>query len=248
MNHSFVSSQINNSKCARCGFTEIDHTGRATCEACGNTGTCEIMYGNMLLCMDCIEKEKIAQAENNKPENQAKRVIEHARKVDESIQVKQDLFNAETVEHIKLFEAIDNNPEITNKVMAKAEALKARFLHFQQVAFDARVILDNASNAQRAIQTQLNTIANNLRAEEREKLHLKDLSYVVEKPKTIKPSGAAKPKERAWTKADIRLAAAEYKVPIEGVALISQARNMHPKDAAKFLAIQLGLFKEEKPS
>jgi hypothetical protein len=197
------------------------------------------MYGNMLLCMDCIEKEKVVQAENNKPENQAKRILEHARKVDAAIQVKQDLFNAETVSHVDIFKAIDNNPEITNKIIAKYEALRKRFNDNQAVIFGLRTELEAKNNAQIAIQQGLNNLANQMRADEREAIKHKDLTYVVEKPKTIKPSGAAKPKERAWTKADIRLAAAEFKVPIEGVALICQARNMHPKDAAKFLAGQL---------
>ena len=238
MNHSFTPSQINVEKCARCHFSAIDHTNRATCEACGNTGTCEIMYGNMLLCLDCQEKEKIAQAENMKPENQAKRIMEHAQAIDNQIQIKQDFYNAETVSHIEVFKAIDADESITNKVYAKAEFLKTRHTHFAQIIFDARKTLEEATSAQRAINNTLNTIANKLRQDERDKLKINDSSYVVEKPKTVKTQ-SKKPSEKKYTKTDIRVAAAEHKVPAEMVAIMCVSRNMMPQDAALMLSKQL---------
>lgn len=239
MNHSFVASQIDTTKCARCHFKEIDHTNRATCEACGNSGTCEILYGNMLLCMDCIDKEKIAQAENMKPENQAKRLQEMAKAIDNSIQVRTDFFNAEVISHIEVFKAIDADDSITNKPYAKAEFLSKRHADFQAKIFEARQTLDQANNAVKAIQSTFNDIANKLREEERNKLKLSDTSYVVQAPKTIKPKGTHKPTAKAWSKLDVRLAAAEYKVPVDAVQMVCVSRNFHPVKAAMMLCNQI---------
>lgn len=239
MNHNFTPSLINADKCAKCNFTEIDHTSRATCEACGNSGTCEILYGNMLLCMDCIDKEKALQKENNSPQKQAQRLLEQAKAIDTQIVVKQDLFNAETVSHIEAFKAIEADSSIENKMFAKATFLKERHAHFQTVIFGARETLENASIAQRAIQTTLNEIANKLRQDERDKLKILDNSYIVDKPKTIKTKAPSIAKK--WNKADVREAAAEYKVPVDAVQMICVSRNMLPKDAAALLAKQLGM-------
>lgn len=244
MDHSFISSQLDNSKCARCKYTEIDHTDRATCETCGNSGNCEIFAG-MLMCSTCKENEIKALMEHQSPEKQAERarlhnqsLIEHSRTIDQSIKVKTDIFNAETVAITDLFKAIDENPEIQNKLYVKASELKNRIDHFQKVIFDSRSVLQDATERHQVIQTQLNELANKLRQDERERLKLNDINYQPGAIRTVKPK-SVKVSTKKWNKADVREAAAKYKVPIDAVQMICVARNMDAESAAMMLAKQI---------
>lgn len=190
MNHTFVESHDGTDKCAKCKFTLLAHGKEAICDCCPNRGIVEIRYGNMLMCSDCWNKEQSLHAENMKPENQQARVdamhnaMEASRKLDASVEVRSDLFNAATVSIVELKKLIDDNPTITNKPYALAETLTERFSHFKQVIFDANENIINATNNQKAIQVYLNNLANSLRVEEREKLKLADINY---KPGAIKP-------------------------------------------------------------
>lgn len=206
MNHTFVESHDGTDKCAKCKFPNVAHGNEATCDCCPEKGPVEIRYGNMLMCNACWTKEQAAHAESMKPENQQARVdamyartdaalqsartdmlnnaLNASRKLDASVEVRSDLFNAATVAIVDLKKLIDENTEITNKPYALAEALTARFLHFKQVVFDANQAIIDATNNQKAIQVYLNNLANSLRAEEREKLKLSDINY---KPGAVKP-------------------------------------------------------------
>lgn len=256
MLHPFIPSQINASKCASCKYEALDHTDRATCEACGNTGTCEISGPmnhpqSMLLCMDCQAAEKKAVMENQSPEKQDERArlhneklnnhtIERAREIDRTIKVSTDFFNAETVATVDVFTAIDADQSITNKLFAKAQFLKERVQHFHKVKTEARAILENANSRQSAIQTQLNELANKLRADEREKLKLSDLNYQPITPKQIKEriKKINKPTKK-YDKASVREAAAKYKVPVDAVQMICVARNMTADEAGQMLSKQI---------
>jgi hypothetical protein len=190
MNHTFVEPTDGTDKCARCKFNAIAHGNEAICDCCPNKGPVEIRYGNMLMCKACWDKEQALHAENMKPENQQARVdamnqaITESRKLDASVEVRSDLFNAATVSIVELKKLIDENPAITNKPYALAETLTERFSHFKKVIFDANEQIINATNNQKAIQVYLNNLANSLRAEEREKLKLQDINY---KPGAVKP-------------------------------------------------------------
>jgi len=113
-------------------------------------------------------------------------VLRDASIADHNIQVRTDLFNAATKSINELKEAIDKDENITNKPYALAETLKTRFEHFKTVIFDLNQKVIEAGNEQRAIQTYLNTMSNQLRAEEREKLKISDINYKPTPPKAIK--------------------------------------------------------------
>lgn len=212
MNHSFHPSLTDALKCAHCKFPEIQHTSEAICETCNNVAPVDIVYGNMLMCKDCQDKESKAYAESMKPENQQKRVAEHnlalesARKVDASIAVRTDLFNSATVAIVDLCKLIDDDATIENKPYAKALELKTRFDKFQAVIFKANEEIVEANNNQKAIQVYLNQLANTLRAEEREKLKISDINY---RPTTVKPVSPPKIKPKKLDKTLVRKAAAE---------------------------------------
>jgi len=212
MNHSFHPSLTDALKCAHCKFPEIQHGSSAVCETCNNVASVDIVYGNMLMCKDCQDKESKAYAESMKPENQQKRVdahnlaLESSRKVDASIQVRTDLFNAATTSIVELCQMIDNDSTIENKPYAKALELKTRFDKFQAVIFKANEEIVDANNNQKAIQVYLNQLANTLRAEEREKLKIADINY---RPVAVKQVSPAKIKPKKLDKALVRKAAAD---------------------------------------
>ena len=195
MNHSYAQPNDGTDKCVKCKFPSLAHGNLAECDCCPNKGIVEIRYGNMLMCADCWKREQDTHAETMKPENQQARVdamnkaIESSRKLDASVEVRSDLFNAATVSIIDLKKLIDENPTISNKPFALAETLTERFSHFKKVIFDANEAILEATNNQKAIQVYLNNLANSLRVEEREKLKLADINY---KPGTIKPISTVK--------------------------------------------------------
>ena len=192
MKHEFRASLAESSICTICKYTEIDHTDRATCEECGNSGTCDIVYGNMLLCTDCQIKELAAQAElKNGAESRvidARAVLDKARKIDQSIHIIQDIYNAETVAIVSIKKTIDSDTNISEKHFALAKSIEERFSHFQEVINAARDSIIEAESKQRAIQQYYNDLANRLRVEQREQIKLRDVNYKVpERKSTPKP-------------------------------------------------------------
>src|SRR6185295_4538378 len=183
MNHKFHPSFSDNTKCLKCKYTEIMHGDQAECEVCNNIGEVEPVYGGILMCESCLEREMARQLNNRSPEKQNERVksmnemIESSRSIDNSIQVHTDLFNAQTISIIELKSAIDNDESITNKPYALAKELSVRFAKFSSVIFEKNQEIIEATNKQKAIQVYLNNLANQLRIEEREQLHIKDVNY-----------------------------------------------------------------------
>lgn len=227
------------------------------CECCPTTRVflktltldLEKMHG-MWMCPSCRNKEKQLQ-EKSKAEAQmrvdamnatmnANQLIEKAKQIDQSIQLTTDVFNANTVAIMDLKSAIDNDASITNKQFALAEVMVERINHFQQVMTDHRKGLVEAQNAQRMFQTHLNTLANQLRQEERDKLKLQDINYNPEKPKVIKPkSDKNRGRKSKFDKDEVRNLAAQYNVPMEAIAMLITSKNMSAADAAKHMAKML---------
>lgn len=200
MNHPYVASADGTDRCSRCKYPFQAHTDKAVCDCCPSIGPVEIRYGNMLMCADCWTKEQHVSAEHMSPENQQKRVQEYrdkenaqqkiimeARRIDNSIEVRTDLFNAATTSIVDLKKAIDENSEIKNKPYALAEELSNRFNHYKKVVFELNEQLVEAGNQQKAIQVYLNNLANQLRTEEREKLKIADINYRPTAIKSVKP-------------------------------------------------------------
>lgn len=162
------------------------------CGICREKNADAIRYGNLPMCNICWEKEQTLQAENMSPEHIEARVaasrsiksvetdvVEMSQKIDNSIQVRSDIFNAKTQAILDLKAAIDADVSITNKPYALAEVLTTKFKHLTGVIFEASDTIMDANNEQRAIQSFLNTFSNQLRNEEREKLKIADINYPV---------------------------------------------------------------------
>lgn len=228
-------------------MSEIMKTGE--CEVCEKSDikiTCH--YGNMWFCDDCWKKEEQYTKENQSPENQQARVlsvthpiknaVETAEKIDSSIEIRTDLFNAATVAIVDLKKSIDENPEITNKPYALAEILKKRFEHFQEVVFDLRKQEIEATNNQRAIQVYLNNLANQLRAEEREKLRIADINYkpaAIKEPKVKSVTTRQTSKKTKIDKVSLRKAASELGISEFTLQMLCVSQGLSVEDAVKKL-------------
>lgn len=159
------------------------------CEVCDKDNIRVVEhYGNMWFCPECWQLEVKASIENMAPlaqdarvqaykDSYTTRVIETAKVLDESVEVKSDIFNAATHSIDEMKKAIDADASIENKPYALAEFVISRAEHFKKVIFDAQNALIEANTNQKAIQVYLNNLANKLRADEREKLKIADISY-----------------------------------------------------------------------
>ena len=249
MDHSFIPSQIDVTQCAKCHYDVISHTTMATCEVCSNSGNMEI-FTDMLLCSSCIEKEIQTAKEYQSPELQESRLneskgvltignlVDKARAIDYSIQVRTDIHNAKTlaIEEVKKSIIADSNIAGEQKQFEFAKYLTEHFTHLQKVAFEHQEAVVNTQNEIRVVQQTLNQLANSLRAEEREKLKILSPNY---KPGAVK--APAKPRvSKKITFNKIELITEAKKLQDEGFSMITWSmlqmtcvsRNMTPSQAA----------------
>ncbi len=200
-------------------------------------------YGNMWFCDECWAKEQAATAENYTPAKVQERVdavndaVKESQKIDSTIQVRTDLFNAATTSILELKQSIDSDSAITNKPYRLAEVLKERFEHYKQVVFELNLKVAEAGNQQKAIQIYLNTLANQLRAEEREKLRIQDISYqpTKVKPTVRKVSTSQTSKKTKFDKAEVRKYASELGLPEFTLTMLCVQKGLTPEAVANVL-------------
>jgi hypothetical protein len=208
----------------------------AVCECCPAIGSVEI-FADMALCTNCYANELNAVKEHQTVDKQESRLTEYqtnealnkARKIDEQVQLRTDIFNAETVAIVEIKSLIDSDPSITNKPYALASMLTERYLHFKKVIFEMGEAQIEKQNQQRAIQTYLNSLANSLRIEEREKLKISDINYQPSAPKLT----ISKPKARkTFDKVEVAKWAGECGLPMATFQMMCTQRNLQPKEMA----------------
>jgi hypothetical protein len=264
MKHSFKPSQLDADKCLECRYNELAHSDSAECEACTYIGPCEIFKYHTgktsLLCPKHYEEEEIAdsiayqapelqearlQASRNNNHSPAISLIEESNKIDQSIQLISDLFNAHTKSIVEITQAIDSDESIQNKPFTKAETVFNRVKHFQQILFDAKQAQIDAENAIRAGQVYLNEIAKQLRQEERDKIRVEDISYPAKTPKVARAkstsTGTKKPVKAKLDFVEVNKYAA--KVGLDGNVLHMRMIkfNCSALEAAKSYAEKAGL-------
>lgn len=210
-------------------------------------------YNGMWFCDKCWEKEDKAQKDNMTPEAQQKRVdavenlhkaISEAEKIDSTIEVRTDLFNAATISIVELKATIDADVSITNKPYALAEELMKRFGHFKNVVFELNRQIVEAGNQQKAIQVYLNQLANSLRASEREKLRLADISYKPSAPKVAKPT-PIKTAAKKLDKVELRKYASELGISEFTLQMIVVQKGLTVEAAANLLRRSINEAKSE---
>ena len=171
-------------------------------------------------------------------------VLKESADIDSKVEVRADLFNAETKSIIELKAAIDADATITNKAYALAETLVNRFTHHKTVVFELNQKLIEEGNKQKAIQIYLNTMANQLRAEEREKLKINDLNYKPAPPKAVKvkPVATTTTKKKI-DKKELREAAGRLGVSEFTLQMIVVQKGITVADAEKMLAASINAAK-----
>jgi hypothetical protein len=231
------------------------------CECCSNTTTItEVdgkrtvenplkLYMAMWMCPSCIAKNKelqdksemesgarvTAEKERSAEVIAVNKILREAKSIDASIQVKTDLFNAETVSIIDIKKAIDEDANIENKNGQLAEMLLSRYQMYKEKIFANNAENVELANKQNAIQKYLNDLKNKLTEVERAKYQLLDVNYQPSKVKIAnKPiNSPAKPKK--YDKAEILKAAQRANVPTSVIQMICVAKNMTPMQASDSL-------------
>lgn len=238
MKHAFLPSAADKAKC-NCGRSEVDHTERATCDACGNTCGLEgtVIYGkDLLLCPACFELEKKAM-EVAKLQVPAAEIIRVAKVIDTSIQIREDIFNAETVSIKELQDAIGRDDNIKEKHFTLSKAIEERFNHFTEVLNDFKKQQTELLSKQRALQTFYQDLAKQLTIEQRESIKLKDLNYKPEPPKLVK----AKPlPTKKFDLNQLKLAANESGISLGALQAVCISRNVSAIEAVRILK-ELGM-------
>ena len=204
------------------------------CEFCQRVEVELFSQHGDLMCAECIALEAVV--------SQAKQTIPNSRKVDSTLELKQDLFNAGTVSFIELQAAIENNPEIPadKKNYALVSEIDVRIQKLDEVIFAEEAALIAKKNERHALLINAQNLAAKLHDEERAKFRRYDVTY---KPVTPKSPKSPKPVTgKSFEKKLIKEAAEKYKVPMSGVQSIVVSRNgITPDAAAKELAKILGL-------
>ena len=240
MNHSFAPG-IDPLLCNKCKRPTLDHSDEAICECCPNVGPCEV-YMTMLMCPSCLDKQKELQAKSeseaetrvlSQRENIDARIKEIGT-IDSAVQVKSDIFNAETVAIVEIKKLVDSDDSISaeDKNFKLASLLTDRINGFKRAITELNLEVIDKVNAQRAIQVYLNEMSNKLRVEEREKLKLQDINYQPAPQKVSKPRTPKVPK---FDKAELLKWAQFANVPPSIIQMICVSKGVSPEIAANQL-------------
>jgi hypothetical protein len=186
--------------CTKCGKSDdgmpiIMHRGNPLCEDCYTVENpppailCFLCKSPVESPVELAKKQPrceqcAAKAAKTVEELKAHMDSYKANRISNLIEVRTDIFNADTLAIVDLKAKIDNDPNIANKAYELARILKEDYEHTVARVFELNEQLQVAGNKQKAIQTYLNNLANQLRAEEREKLRIADINY---KPNPITP-------------------------------------------------------------
>ena len=204
------------------------------CDFCERTDSIK-KIGNNLACPDHVSDAEFTAKPSPTVTEPApisvNEVIRQSRQIDTSVQTRADLFNAETLSIAQLFKAIDDDATIVNKPFAKATELQNRINLQKQVIFELNQRIVDEHSKQRAQQTSLNQLANQLRQEEREKLKIQDINY---KPRDVRmpvTPKAIKLAKKRIDKAELRKAAAELGIPEFTLQMIIVQKNLTVQQA-----------------
>jgi hypothetical protein len=209
------------------------------CDCCDSVNIVITMRHDMKMCDDCIAKEDAVVPTIQSVDA----LIQQSRKMDDAIQLKQDVFNATSVAAIEIHAAIMNDPSIPDdqKDFMVVKELFRRQQHLQEVLFNERQSILQHESEMRAWQVQTQEFAGKLRAELRAQFKVVDINYQPVTPKSPKTAKAPKPstgRTRPNTK-EVTEAAAKYGVVASMVAMVCDTRKLSPEAAAKFLAEKL---------
>lgn len=177
------------------------------CETCEQTlVNLELQHGDWM-CQTCRDKER-AVTENNRSLNV---ILDNSRKIDDSVQLNQDMFNAKTVAAIELKAAIwsDESIPVEEKEHTFAKECERRMLHFQQVSDNHKQMSIDAGNEAKMWKATAQSSVGRLHEKYRDQFKSLDVNYqpVVKtvKPKPVK-APTTKPRSRKFDSSVYELA------------------------------------------
>jgi len=219
-------------------------TKRGECDCCGKVDI-DIYptHHNMSMCAVCRDAEMAAIDAASKVKALANvSVVEASRKIDTLVELKADIYNAETVPFIALQASIESDESIPSarKRLALADEVKARLDAFNKAIFDDEAALMVKRNQRQAWLVHMQNVAAGLHESERAKYKQHDVNYKPTVVKSVKPK-VVKPSPKKFSKAELYAAATKYGVPAPAVQAWVTARGISCEDAARTLAEQMGL-------
>lgn len=193
-----------------------------TCEVCPSqvSDTDIKVFMTIKMCPTCYEKEKTFQAENNTPAAQQARVdesksvwnttLQKSKEIDQSLEVRTDLFNAATVAFVEIKAAIDHDENIPaeKKQFIYLKTIEEKIEHYQKLIFELGEEMVRRQAELRAGVTTFNNEVIKLRQEEREQFKLKSIDY---NPQPLRKPASTKPRSvptKKFDKSGVRTAAA----------------------------------------
>lgn len=241
MDHKFSSSIIDSSKCKICKRPEQDHGSDAECEVCSKHGDCVDVNG-ILMCPGCLENEISGKKEESKQMaqtnplnsgNPIQRLADMVRDSDARISSRPEFFNAETMAIEDIRKQLESDNSVLNKRFELAQIVYQRVVDFEKALFEVNQTRFEMNDRQQANRVYLQSLSQQLTAEEREKVRLKDISYPVQQPKLQTPKA---PSTKAKSnKEELREAAAKYGVDTIAIQTVCIARNLTIEQAIELM-------------
>jgi uncharacterized protein (UPF0305 family) len=192
--HKFQPKLIDKTKCMICDRDIMPHI-LPICEACSSKDDVDV-YGKMLLCKDCRDKETAIVRSNDIiiADVQVKKQAE-VLKPDYSIPVNGDIWNAETVSIVDLKKQIDENVAIENKVEALHQQVMKRIETYKTEVLELDAKKFELVNKQQALIRYLRDEGNKIKNDIRERLKQADINHPINHAvlavKVVKPKVTA---------------------------------------------------------
>lgn len=212
------------------------------CNVC-NSDKLTVQWEAQVWCVSCRSKEMRSQTEleesaDDRVAAMEESVLDRQIRVDTTIKLSKDTFNANTVSTVEMKEAIyaDDSLSGEEKLFEYAKRMKDRILTFGKAIFEHDKERLELTSGLREAQQHYTDLCNKLRKEEREELRAKDLTY--KPPKPVKPSKPRAPKKRKFDKThkeSLRIVSAELNVDISTIQGICVGQNLNPVEAGTYL-------------
>lgn len=203
---------------------------KGDCECCIEFTNVELfpVTGGMLACKRCKELSDAITT--------ATKTVEVARKIDSAIELKQDIFNAETVSFAEIRAAIQNNPSIPDdqKEYAYVAECARRIDAISEVIFADEQALIAKRNQRYAWIVETQQAVARLRTEEQAKFKQYDVNFKPPTPKSIKTTEPTKRAPNVKT-AELMAIAEKYGVPAAAVKAGMLAFKISAEESAKRL-------------
>jgi hypothetical protein len=191
----------------------------------------------MWMCAECVADEAASVTRVG----EANRILESAKRTDDAVTVKADIFNATTTAAVQIKGAIQNDANISDdaKHSAYAAATAERFTHFRALYNQKQAEMQEAYNVMLAWQIQTQEAAKFLKASEMEHYKQFDVNYKPSKPVKITKA----PSNSAFKKQEMAEAVKKFNQPEHLIRMTMMQNNMNAMDAARLVAESRAAFK-----